>query len=247
MPTKRRGQSEGARRHHHAGMGVGAGADVHGVGPHAALLQLRPQLEKAVDVGDAAVDPPVGAGVEGLVPGGAQARHGRLQGGALLGHRRQLHLGAEQVGQEQVALGLGVGVGAAHLHRLQAETGRNGRRLARLVRLRRGGVDKDVASRLHRLGDGVLELADLVATEGQAREILALHPDAGSADRLRQPRQLVEGGGQGGQPQPRQPIQPFAQLLRCVGRRHLGGSSGAVESMAAAGEATTAQTPSCHA
>ena len=74
--------------------------------------------------------------------------------------------------------------------------GRDGGDLARVVRLHAADRDERVAALGERVGDEVLELARLVAAEGEARgAVVALGPDGGAAQVLRQPVEPVDGRG----------------------------------------------------
>ena len=81
-----------------------------------------------------------------------------------------------------------------HEHAAKPEMGRDGGDLARVVRLHAADRDERVAAPRERVGDEVLELARLVAAEGEAGvAVVALGPDRGAAQMLRQPVQPVDG------------------------------------------------------
>ena len=70
---------------------------------------------------------------------------------------------------------------------------------------------------VNRRGEQILQLANLVATEGQSREIVANHPDRRAADRPAQPLQRLDRSRQVRQRHARDPIQARPEG---VGRHH---------------------------
>ena len=104
--------------------------------------------------------------MEGAVTSRGQRGHLRGYGLRLILGRGQVHLRAEEAGQQQVPLRLGVGVVAADDHRRQPQFCGHCGRLPRLIRLGGGRVYQHVAALLYGLGDLVFKLADLVTAEG---------------------------------------------------------------------------------
>src|SRR5262249_5156041 len=78
------------------------------------------------------------------------------------------------------------------LARVGSGPGAGGRGHARTVRLGSGGGDDDVGPLRLDVCDDVLQLANLVAAQRQAGEVVALHQQPGQAQRLGQARRLIE-------------------------------------------------------
>ena len=75
---------------------------------------------------------------------------------------------------------------------VEAKPGGRSGSLAAMVGLGRARREHDVGAEFARLGQEVFELADLVATHGQAGLVVAFDPDAGSSEFGRQSRQRFE-------------------------------------------------------
>ena len=98
------------------------------------------------------------------------------------------HVGAAEARHEDVADPVVGDVGPVdpallHQHALQAEAGGDRRHLPRVVGLHAADRHQRVAARRERVGDEVLELAGLVAAEGDARvAVVALRPQPRAAE-----------------------------------------------------------------
>ena len=147
---------------------------------------------------------------------GAQLLHARRDRLGLAIRGGQKDVGPEKAGKQQVALAVGVGVPAADDDGTESEPGGDRRGLARLVRLRPGPVHQHVAALLNRLGQGVLELPDLVPPHGQPGVVLAFHQQPG-AQLGAQPRQRFQRSGQDRKVQAGQAPEALADFFRGVG------------------------------
>ena len=109
------------------------------------------------------------------------------------------HVGAHDAAQHDVADAVvddvrPVHPALLHEHAAEPEVGRDGGDLARVVRLHAADRDERVAALRERVGDEVLELARLVAAEREPGvAVVALGPDRGAAQVLRQPLEPVDG------------------------------------------------------
>src|SRR4029453_11069893 len=86
----------------------------------------------------------------------------------------------------------------------KSRTGCGSRCLPRMVRLNRPNAGEGVGVLGNSVGEEELEFARLVATAGESRQIVALHPDLCPSQALRQAGQRVERGREGGQLDPRE-------------------------------------------
>ena len=106
-----------------------------------------------------------------------------------------------------------MGVLPPHHHRLQPQPRSQGRGQPRLVRLRRGPVQQDVVAPLHRRGHGILELPHLVPAKRHPGHVIPLDQNAGAAQLLCKPGAIGQRGGQVGQREPGELIQPRTELV----------------------------------
>ena len=109
------------------------------------------------------------------------------------------HGGAEQrVELEVAAPVVGIGpLGEAMLEQefaLDAEAGGGGCGLPAVIALRRTDREHDVGTLLKRIGQEVLELADLVAADRKSGRVIAFHPDPGAPECSRQAIEWFERG-----------------------------------------------------
>ena len=220
MPmTRRAGPAEvllevGEARDHAGVRRSGDRAHHDRVEEHAELALLRGDLVRPVREAEAA-EPVVGCAGRDRVRRAARLLDVRdrlpprlLEPDAEPG-RRESHVGAHEPRQQDVADPVVHGIRPVdpvllHEHGLHAEVRGDGGDLPGVVGLHAADRDERVGALGERVGHEVLELAGLVAAEGEAAvHVLALHPDAGAAevgaqpvdrmDRARPERQLVAG------------------------------------------------------
>ena len=207
MPMTRRGRSCPAKPGDHAGVrAAGHGADDDRVEEDAHLLLLL--LDLVGPVGEAeAAEPVVGRArrdavrlaaaradvVERLVPAVAEAD--------VEARRVEPDLGPHDPRQQDVADAVVDGVGPVdprllHEDGLEAELRGDRGHLTGVVGLHAADRHERVGALGERVGDDVLELAGLVAAEGQAAvDVLTLGPDLRAAEVRAQPRQRVDRAG----------------------------------------------------
>ena len=177
---------------------AGAGGDDHVVHPQPDGLGLVGQLLHRQGVGHGAQA--VGAAQRddvGTPAGGrllvGDALHDPLPLLGLAG--KDAHVGAQQVIDEQVAgEGLG-GVAAQHQDALEAGSDGGGRRQPRVVGLEAAGGEDHLRPFGQGVGHQQLQLAHLVAAQGQAGLVVALDPEGRAAQPGREARQRVKRRG----------------------------------------------------
>ncbi len=133
-------------------------------------------------------------GGERLLPALAEAD---VEAGVREAHVRPHDAGEQDVADQLVAGVVPVDPVLLHEHAVQAQVGGDGRHLAGVVRLHAADRDERVAPLGERVGREVLELAGLVATEGEAGvAVLPLRPDLDlAAQVLREAVEAVHRGG----------------------------------------------------
>ena len=144
---------------------------------NALFFALSQEFQRPIDVRYTTEDACVRAGVEGAMASRGQRGHFRGYGPRLLLGCWQVHLRAKEVGQQQVPLRLRMCVVSTDDYRLHSQFCGHCGRLPRLIRLGGCRVYQHVAALLYGLGDLVFKLADLVAAESQAGQIVALDPN----------------------------------------------------------------------
>ncbi|MND69069.1 hypothetical protein D3C80_605310 [compost metagenome] len=194
------------QRQGEAGMGAGAAGGQHYGGEGLATgLDLLGQFQAGAHVTQGAEGVGAADGHQvGALAGGAQAFAGGGQqfiGVVQVGH--QLHLGAEQVEQQAVAVFQVVAIGGAdgvlqQGHAGQAQARGEGGGLADVVGLDGAGGDQGIGTLGQGIGGEEFQLAHLVAAEGEGGDVVALHMD-GATELLRQPLQLLQRSGRGDQ------------------------------------------------
>jgi len=97
-------------------------------------------------------------------------------------------------------------------HASEAHSRSRGSRLAGLIGLHCSNRDEGVSTLLDGIGDDELELAGLVAAAGEAGEVVALDPDLGPAEVVREPAERVHRGRQARQLEARMARQTRGQL-----------------------------------
>ena len=200
-----------------------AGADIDRVGHNVQRLQLLPQLEQTIHVGDAAQMVAVLAGVVGPQTFGLELAHHGLSR-FLVGD--QVDFSPEQVSQHQVAVHrFSVAVVPAYHHAPEAQPSRHRRGQPRLVRLRPGTVQQHVVAFIDRWGERVLEFPYLVATESHPGLVFPLDQNARSPQGGAEARAILQRRREVPQGQPRASLQRAAQVRCRVGRGTAGHST----------------------
>ena len=161
--------------------------------------------------------PPIGIGVRRGAIGGqlvGQLLAGDLQLTPVVRRAAdEVQLGAEPLGQQQVAGRPQRPVARQHEVDLEAEHGAGGGRHPAVVGLRRADGDQRAGAAAQRLGAQELQLAGLVAAGAEPGQVVALDPQPGPA---RQPGPPLERGRQRGQPRAGDGIEPFERVVRTV-------------------------------
>ncbi len=142
---------------------------------------------------------------------GRQLLPGDLQlAPVVVGTTDEVQLGTEQRRQREVALESCRTIPREHEVDVETQPGTGGGGHPAVVRLRRADRDERPSARGNRLGTQELQLARLVAAGTEAGEVVALHPEAGTAGQLRSaferrrqrrqgnPRDTVQSLGEGG-------------------------------------------------
>ena len=195
-----------------------ADEDVGGV--DARLLELGIQLDRGADVAERGQDLLVER--EGRDHEGPPA--GRLQRAGLLVQKRldllhavdvdHGHVRAHQVVEQQVALDPGpLDPVNQHQRDRKPVLARGRRDLPAPVGLRVGARDHRIGARLQDLGEGELQVARLVAAEGEAREVVPLDVERAHADRFREPGAGVERRRQMREPDARMRCEPGREVV----------------------------------
>ena len=126
-----------------------------------------------------------------------------------VGHRllpiprlQEVELGVHEVLQEYVPLDDVAFARPHHEDGLHAHLGTGGADHSSVVGDRDEGANEAVAAPLQGIGDAELDVAGLVPTEGQARQVVPLDEDAGATQGLREAGALLQRGGSIGHTRP---------------------------------------------
>ena len=132
---------------------------------------------------------------------------------------RNADVGVEDDVEENVAVGRGRQVGGLEKDEdgLDAEGPGRRRRLHAPIGLEAGPGDDDVGLLLEHVPDDELELARLVAAEGQARQVVALDVDIGAAQAGREPLELPQRRRAVDEVDAGKPVDPVEDVLGLVG------------------------------
>ena len=202
------------------------GAD-HRVEPDTKSPGLRHHLFGSQDVAEAAdrrmprggVDHVRAAALVGKRPG--ETLHRRVRRRLVLTDRERMQRCAQQPIEQQVSGSPVKGARVVHALfeldvRVHPEAARPGRGKAHEVRLHRPGRQHGVGAARLRLAEVELELAHLVAAEGQAGAVVALDPQLDAEGRA-QVRGRVERCRRVAEPHPREPLDDGKQAGHCSG------------------------------